>query len=253
MTTEPLIILMYHHIARPPSSVRIRGMYTTPRQFEQHLAWLIRRGFFFTTFSALSCPGKSKPPIRSRRTVILTFDDGHRDNFTHAFPILNKFGVPAVIFPVIGDIGKTGVVWPESSEKTPTDLLTSAQIRQMADAGIEFGSHLMRHVRLAKLPLSEQRAELSESKARLEEIVQRPVESVAYPYGSFNRHVVDLAREAGYRYGVSIQEGLNDARENPLTLNRYTAKGNKLYHPLKFRRMIRKGLARFERGERREA
>jgi peptidoglycan/xylan/chitin deacetylase (PgdA/CDA1 family) len=225
---------MYHHVSPPPAGARIRGMYVSPRQFDWQLGWLKSRGYEFCTFEDLSAP---HPP--AVRRVVLTLDDGYLNNYEQAFPILRKHDARAVVYPILNDLGRQGVTWPGATEQTPADMMTAGQIREMADAGIEFGSHLLEHRRLTEMSEAEQIEQLTASKARLETIIGRPILSIAYPYGAYDDGIVQRAGEAGYRFGVTTEPGTNSPDGDALRLRRYTAKGCKFYHPLKFTRMIR--------------
>lgn len=233
MPPTPLLVLMYHHICPPPATAKIKGMYVRPGQFDWHISWLKRKGFTFTTFRGLS-----ETPDKDARQVILTFDDGFANNYDNAFPILQKHDVRAVIFPVFNDIGRTGVVWPKATEQSPADMMTAAQIKEMAEAGIEFGSHLLNHRHLTAMTPREQVQELARSKEKLEALLASSVDTIAYPFGDFDGEVVERTRKLGYNYGVITEPGLNYPRDDPLKLKRYTAKGCKLHHPWKFIRMI---------------
>lgn len=236
------LILMYHHIRPPPPGARIRGMYVRPRHFDGQIAWLRRRGYEFVTFGDLAAAGAGAVRGSARR-VILTLDDGYADNYHNGLPILKRHGVRAVVYPVLGDVGRRGVVWPGATERTPADMLSADQIREMAAAGIEFGSHLIEHVSLRRMSPDEQVDQLGRSRRGLEELTGVPVLSIAYPYGDFDADVVERARAAGYRYGVITEPGVDAASADPLTLRRTTAKGCKLHHPLKFRRAVRRAEA----------
>ena len=117
--------------------------------------------------------------------------------------------------------------------------MNPAQLREMSDAGIEFGSHLLNHKRLTEMTEQEQTEELTHSRDRLAELQGGPVLSIAYPYGAYDEAVLERTRTAGYQFGVTTIPGVNTPDSDPLQLLRYTAKGCKLYHPLKFRRMIK--------------
>jgi len=225
------LILMYHHIARPPAGAKIKGMYVTPGQFDWQVGWLKKRGYEFATFADFSSSNDAKQ-------VIITLDDGYLNNYTHAFPILKKHGARAVVYPIQRDLGRTGVSWPDATEQTPADMMSAGQVKEMASAGVEFGSHLLNHTRLTDMTPTEQVEQLEQSRQGLEALIDAPVLSIAYPYGAYDDAVIERTRAAGYRYGVTTDPGTNPAGTDPLRLNRYTAKGCKLYHPLKFRRMI---------------
>ncbi len=227
------LILMYHHIAPPPAGARIRGMYVTPQQFDWQIGWLKKRGYEFLTFADLTSPSGN-----AGRQVIVTLDDGYRNNYSNAFPILRKHGARAVIYPIHDDLGRTGVTWPGATEQSPADMLNEAQLQEMAAAGMEFGSHLLQHKRLTEMTPAEQREQLEQSRLKLEALQGAPVLSIAYPYGAYDEAVLERSRAAGYRFGVTTEPGVNTAATDPLRLRRFTAKGCKFYHPLKFRRMI---------------
>lgn len=227
------LILMFHHIAAPPAGAKIRGMYVTPRQFDWQIGWLNARGYQFVTFADLSEP----TPLPGKR-VIVTLDDGYENNYSHAFPILKKHKARAVIYPILNDLGRQGVSWPGATEQTPANMMTEDQLLEMANAGIEFGSHLLNHRRLTEMSASEQREELERSLARLEKLQGAPVLSIAYPYGAYDEAILERTRAAGFQFGVTTEPGINTTRTDPLRLARFTAKGCKFHHPLKFRRMI---------------
>ena len=235
---QRLLILMYHHIANPPADVRLRGLYTTPRQFEGQLRWLKKQALEFTTFSRL----KKGEQSMCKRLLMLTFDDGLHDNYSEALPILRRHEVPAVVFPVMNDIGRRGVIWEEAKDQTPADLVNEEEIREMQVNGVEFGSHLLDHTHLTRHSAEEQGRQLLGSKTRLQEILSRDVLAVAYPFGDVDEPAAAKAAEAGYCFGVTTEEGSNTRRTNPMLLRRMPAKGSKPYHPLKFRRQVKRHL-----------
>lgn len=226
-------ILCYHHVADPPPGAPVRGLYCRPRQFAGQVAWMARRGARFATLRDLARAAS----LRDGAAVVLTFDDGYRDVFEEAFPVLEAHRAPAVVFPVVGDIGGEDVVWAESADQTPADLLTGAQLREMAAAGIEIGSHLLSHVHADRLAPEALEAEMRDSKARLEDLLGGPVVSLAYPFGAHDDAVVEAAGQAGYHWAVTTRPGSN--RGAPaLRLRRLSVKGTRWYHPWQFRRRL---------------
>lgn len=234
-----VVILMYHHCAKLPAKAPIRGVYVTPRQFAWQMSWLKQRKVRFCTFRDLE---ESGPGDSARPRVMVTFDDGLRDVYEHAFPVLVERGIPAVVFPVVGDIGKSGVVWSENKDKSPQTLLSEAQIREMDRAGIEFGSHLWDHRKASRLPTAELRTQLATSRDRLAQISGREVLSIAYPYGDYSPEVLAETAAAGYRYAVTTEQGSNRGISR-LKLRRHAIKGVSLFHPLRFVSTMRRALA----------
>ena len=235
---QRLLILMYHHIAAPPANARLRGLYTTPQQFDGHLRWLKKQPLEFTTFKQL----KNGEQPQSKRLLILTFDDGLHDNYTEALPILRRHHVPAVVYPVMNDIGKRGVVWEEAKDQTPADLVNEDEIREMQESSVEFGSHLLDHTHLTRHSEESQNRQLTGSRSRLQEILSEEVLSIAYPYGDVDSKAAERAATAGYCFGLTTEEGTNTREADPMRLKRLPAKGSKLYHPSKFRRQVKRHL-----------
>lgn len=235
---RPLPILMYHHIGIPPAHVKIKGLYTTPRQMEWQIQWLLKLGFNFIDFRQLAEEHDSGVQ-KTSNPIVLTFDDGFLDNFEQALPILRKYEIPAVIFPVVGDLGKRGVVWSESAEQSPGDLIDVDQLRAMNRAGIEIGSHAMDHVHLDRQPPASSHKQLLQSKKTLEDILDTEVLSVAYPYGAYNEQVIEGARGAGYRFGVTTEKGTNENTTDELKLERIPVKGTRWHHHWKFRKQMK--------------
>lgn len=229
-----MLILNYHRVGRPPSTVRYRGMYVTP----QHLAWHIRllkiAGFEFVTVSEgvkRGCGAK---------LVALTFDDGYADNFELGLPVLDAARVPGTVYVVTGDIGKTNVIWPEAGDKVSSQLMTWDQLKQLEKKGWEIGSHAADHVHLARRPKDEQRVFIHSSWQDFERELGHPPYSFAYPYGSYNADTIKILEDLECRAAVTIQSGRCNTAETPrLELLREPAKGYRLGHFIRALSLLR--------------
>lgn len=120
-----------------------------------------------------------------RKDVRITFDDGNISDLENALPALRARGLRATFFIVAGRIGTPGFV-------------DASSVRQLAAAGMEIGSHGMRHRPWRHLDARARDEELVRAKAVLEEVVERPVTEAACPFGSYDRHVIAGLRTAGY-------------------------------------------------------
>jgi len=119
------------------------------------------------------------------RSVVLTFDDGCASDLLLAAPILNEAGWNATFFVTVRFLGTPG-------------FMTLGQLRQLAEAGFDIGSHGMTHAYLPDLETAAIRAELVDSKAAIEDCTGRPVRHFSCPGGRWSRTVEDVARDAGY-------------------------------------------------------
>ncbi len=178
----------------------------TPDAFAAQLAALRASGWRTGTEADLrALAGGSRP---QRRTAFLTFDDGFADNFDNALPLLREHGMTAIVFILPALLDGSPLEWPEVAEERRTHpdamrSLTWAQVEQMAEAGIEFGSHGMTHAHLPELGDEELREELLASRR---EIADRlgACSMLAYPFGHWDERVASAARDAGYSFAFSL-------------------------------------------------
>jgi len=87
---------------------------------------------------------------------------------------------------------------------------------------MEIGSHTVNHVRLPEAEDATLMCELSASKATLEDLLGKPVESFAYPYGAWNEHCEAAVQKAGYHYACTTRTGLALRDDNSYRLRRLT-------------------------------
>ena len=136
----------------------------------------------------------------SRPLIAITFDDGFRNIYEHGFPILQRYGFPATVFLVTDYCGKTND-WPgQPLHMKRYPLLTWDEIREMSKGMIEFGSHTQTHPDLTMLPTHRVDEELLGSKRKIEDTIGRPVDLFAYPYGTFDDAVRNVAQS---HFGLS--------------------------------------------------
>ena len=174
-------ILMYHHVGiSPVGSI----FYVPPDKFEDEIRLLHNWGYTPITTTMLVDAiknGASLPP----RPVIITFDDANEDNYTNAFPIMKKYGFTGVLYLPYDYIG------------TP-NYLTVDQVKEMAAAGWEVGSHSLTHPILTDLDAPRLRAEIVDSRKKLEKLLGVPILTFAYPFGNVGSSSVDYVKFAGY-------------------------------------------------------
>lgn len=180
-------ILQYHYIrVNPNPSDRLGyALSVTPQDFAAQMDWLAAHGYHPVNFTDLHAYFAGETPLPSR-PVILTFDDGYRDFFTTAFPILRAHGFKSVSYLVSGFFGRTHYM-------TPADV-----IELQATGLVEFGSHTVTHVDLNKVSAAELAYQLGASKASLTALLGEPVVDFCYPSGKFDQAVVTAVAAARY-------------------------------------------------------
>lgn len=174
---QKLPILMYHSISDDPQA-DVSPYYkttTSPKAFENQLQLLNAAGYKSVRLdqaARILKAGRALPD----RTVVITFDDGFRDFYDLAFPLLKRHGHTATMFLPTAFIG---------SSRRPfkgRECLVWDEVRELHAAGIEFGSHTINHPKLYELPWREIEAELAVSKDRIERELDEPVASFSYPF-----------------------------------------------------------------------
>ena len=186
------LVLMYHSIA--PAGDDPYRVTVTPERLAAQLGLLARLGLRGCSMrELLAGPGS--------RRVGLTFDDGYRDFATAALPALRRHGFTATVFVLAGRLGGDNG-WEAAGPVRP--LLTADEVRAVAAAGMEVGSHGLRHRRLPELTEAELAAEVLESQAVLGDLTGAPVTGFCYPYGACGPRELAVVEAAGYGYGAAV-------------------------------------------------
>ncbi|MDB6169039.1 MAG: polysaccharide deacetylase [Verrucomicrobia bacterium] len=220
---------MYHSISDDPET----GVHpyfkvcTSPRRFGEQMQWLADQGCRGVTLSEglahLAPETEDKENDGGKKPVAITFDDGFRDFATAAFPALQRHGFSATMYL------PTAFVSEERKHFKDRECLTWGEVRELRNAGAEFGSHTVNHPRLVQLGWPAIEAELRDSRTDLEQRLGAGVDHFAYPYAfpqaekEFARRFSDLLRTAGYRTNVTTMIERADSQSDRLALPRLPA------------------------------
>jgi peptidoglycan/xylan/chitin deacetylase (PgdA/CDA1 family) len=209
----PVPILMYHYIRVNPDPTDTigYGLSVPPPLFAAQMDFLLERGYRVVPMRRLEALLDSGH-VPDEKTVVLTLDDGYRDAYTEAFPVLSSHGFGATMF-VITDL----IDNPR--------YLSVAQLKELSAAGIEIGSHSATHSDLPSLSPQRLRREVGDSRAALERILGGPVTSFCYPSGRNNAAVRAAVKEAGYASAVTVEPGLLRGREDRFAIPRVRVYG----------------------------
>jgi peptidoglycan/xylan/chitin deacetylase (PgdA/CDA1 family) len=203
-------VLLYHSISRTNDAFAV-----SPEEFERQMQWMKER---FDVVPLARAFEHAAGKWVSRDSVAITFDDGYRDFATEAVPILKRYGIPATVFILGGEVNRT-----ELGNDLP--LLMAADASVLRDPLITIGSHGATHQKLTRLSREVAHAELTESRAALEKTFGMRPNYVAYPKGSVNAVVEEIAKECGYVGAVSVVERGVRPGDDPFALPRIQVDG----------------------------
>lgn len=231
-----LPVLLYHKVAE---TTKLHELTVDTRQLEQHFRHLSRKGFTPILLSDLIAFLDQAIPLPAK-PVLITFDDGYKNNFTKLYPLLIKYNFKAVIFLTAGFI-QTG------DTDSGTDYLHSQEIGQMRKDIVEYGLHTLYHKSYDELSLEQIEEDIDKARQRLHELKINIQPCLAYTFGAFPRkdkkkrnNMFEIFEKKGIRLAFRIGNRINSfPPENKFLLQRIdTNGGDSLW---KFKLMCRFG------------
>jgi peptidoglycan/xylan/chitin deacetylase (PgdA/CDA1 family) len=213
----PIVILFYHRVAQQQDN----PWTIANHRFETHLRWLGRRYEFI---SLAETQRRLRDGCSHQPAVSITFDDGYADNCEFALPYLIKHRIPCTYFVSSHNVLE-GHPFPHDVQNgLPLRTNTEDQIRALAAAGIEIGTHTKNHVDLGKVTdPAALNSEIVSSREQLESVIQRPVRYFAAPYGFPNNisvRAIELIRASGFKGFCSAFGGYNHPGQDTYHLRR---------------------------------
>ena len=204
----PVPILMYHHVLTLDESPT-EGQLTwtvSPEAFAAQMRYLASEGWQTVTPRQLATyltQGEPLPP----RPLIITIDDGYREIYSDAFPILQEAGLEPTLFVVPEYVGYGAYMdWP--------------QLEALAGAGFVIGSHGYDHSNLRKADDEELLRQIADSQAVLSEHLHVTVDAFCYPFGSYDERVMEMLEAHGYVAAFTLNPTIYQSPEKPYLLNR---------------------------------
>jgi peptidoglycan/xylan/chitin deacetylase (PgdA/CDA1 family) len=209
---------MYHRIVESRDLSASHWTCVHADDFRKQVKLLDRWGFTAITFNdyRLFLRGELSLP---RKPVILTFDDGYLDTYTTAFPVLQEFGLKGVLFVLADEKVRTNL-WDRHLRLPEAPLMERRHILEMHEAGFEIGSHSMTHEKLTALTGDRVWEETSRSRILLEILLNAPVLTFSYPYGSATRMIKEIVSAAGYSIACSVATGPAAFGDDPYEIRR---------------------------------
>jgi peptidoglycan/xylan/chitin deacetylase (PgdA/CDA1 family) len=241
-TARAVPVLMYHHVSPTPGLVTI-----TPQHFAEQMHWLAQAGY--RTLGGDEFAGFLAGGPVADKSVLLTFDDGYLDNWVHAHPVLEQYGLRALLF-VVSNWIHDGPPRPHAGNGTPPAtpahnackaaiadgradevILRWSEVAAMREAGtFEFHSHTHTHTRWDRAcsDAAEKRqrlaGDLRTARATLAARTGRASDHLCWPQGYFDADYLDVAHSAGFRHLYTVQPGVNEPGDDPRHIHRIVVK-----------------------------
>lgn len=235
---QALPILMYHHVSPNPGLVTV-----SPTTFRDHIQSLAKAGWRSAGLDAVErfYRGERLPA----KTCVITFDDGYLDNYIYAHPVLQEFGMRAVLFIVTAWVGdgparsKVDAITPDHNRckvligEAAADavIVRWSEVEAMLAAGtFEFHSHTHTHTRWDQKildPIARATAlqrDLESSRTSLKQRLGAASRHLCWPQGYFDEAYILQARERGFDHLYTTEKGVNTPRGSPLRIGRIVTK-----------------------------
>ncbi|MGZ9583449.1 polysaccharide deacetylase family protein [Paenibacillus marinisediminis] len=213
---DSVAVLMYHHIHdQNKSSSTIET-----KLFREQLMYLKKRGFHFISMREFRqyMNGAKVPP----NAVLVTFDDGYESFYTHVYPILKEFNIPAVNFYITKHLKGA---YPNGVPHMRQHHLAYLKNNQLGNE-VQCHTHNMHHKQNRKSVVVRQLAVSATERESRQSYHQRlitdtstcikllspynnnPIDSLSYPFGQYSAEASRFMRMSGIRYAFTIEPGL---------------------------------------------
>lgn len=227
------VALSYHEVlsdSEPLTPTAVRAS-----DLAAQFAWLKANDYHPVSVDQILAARDGGPPLPPN-AVLLTFDDGKKDMYTRAFPLLKLFRYPAVI-ALVGlwlEVPAGGTVDYDGQPLPRSEFVTWSEVREMQDSGlIEVASHAYslhqgipanpqgntQPAAITRLYREGTYEDDAAYRARVTEGLRNPITErtgktpriIVWPYGRSNREAQEIAAGLGMPIGLSLEDGRNDA------------------------------------------
>lgn len=197
-------IWMLHRVVKQRSEEpEQRVLEVTPEWLKQKILEYKEKGFSFVSIDNLP---------KHSRWVCVTFDDGYRDNYTLAYPLLKTLGIPFTVYVTTGFIDNQMPMWwyPDKQLGLSVD-----EIKQLdKETFCTIGAHTVSHPKLDMLPYEQQYKEIEASIRLLEQLLNHPIHHFSLPHGAYSNDTLEICRNLGLRsvvtsWGGTIRHGIS--------------------------------------------
>jgi peptidoglycan/xylan/chitin deacetylase (PgdA/CDA1 family) len=216
-------ILMYHSISDNNVKTKRYPFFetrTSPKVFADHMDWLHRENYHVISVQKAHEILNTKTKT-TKRYVVITFDDGYRDFYVNAYPIMEKYGFKATVFLPTKYIGENRI-----KRFKNIDCLLWRDVQGLSKIGIEFGSHSDTHPILYRMQGEKIFNELIISKAKVEDKLGKEISIFSYPY-SFPQHdhsyiekYIEMLNRSRFKFNITTIIGRSAIQDYPFKIRR---------------------------------
>lgn len=205
-------VLMYHRITKAPADASLPGLWVAPRRFRAQMAALAAHGWKTITAEELGLAMREHRTVGHKRFVV-SIDDGARDGYNFAAPILERF-----------DFRATYCVTPGRAHR-PWQLSFS-HMRQLREAGHEIANHSLTHADLPAVSRDRLRHEVRRAQRLIRDRVGHAPRSFCYPYGHHSAAVRRVVAAAGHVLAFTTVDGARQSTSSPMRSPRIRVNGS---------------------------
>lgn len=206
-------IWMLHRVVEQRSNEpKQRELEVTPDWLEQKILEYKSKGYTFISINNLTTLNTQHSTLNTKKWVCLTFDDGYRDNYTLAYPMLKRLNVPFTVYVTTGFIDNQLPMWWYPNEQLG---INTYELKALdADPLCTIGAHTVSHLKLDTLTREEQYREIADSKQTLEALLGHNIKHFSFPHGAHNADTLDLCRQLGFltvvqSWGSPVRKGVH--------------------------------------------
>jgi peptidoglycan/xylan/chitin deacetylase (PgdA/CDA1 family) len=214
-------------IRDPIQGKKFNSLRVSPKMFETQVCYLAQNGWQSFTMSEAFNMRSSLP----KKSVVITFDDGYRDNLTNALPILQKYGFKATVYLVNDrhdrDWSGYRKAKNEGAGLKDEQKLSDAEVQRLLESGlVEIGAHTLTHANLTVLDDMTSQKEICDSRVQIEKSFKTVCHSFAYPFGLYGEREKQMVASCEYTHAVTTYPGIVDLNGcDPYSIPRITVSG----------------------------
>ena len=200
-------VLMYHRVIETEDEKGYYDTFVTKENFEKQMKYLKENNYEPIFFKDIK-NGEYKNRF-NKKYVVITFDDGYKDNYKTGLPILKKYKFKIVLFLITDCDHNKWDVEAEGREKEKSfPLMTKEEVQELIKSGlVEIGGHTSNHLDMPFTEKSKLKEDLIFSKEKLEKLTGEKLVSFAYPWGKNDGSSKELIKELGYKFAVATESG----------------------------------------------